>query len=259
MRRKIMFQKKIILLTGANSGLGKVIAKHLISKGHKIYGTSRKKEITDTDDVHWLSVDINSDVDCMNAIRTITTIEGRLDVIVNNAGITLAGPTLDFSSNEFRNIFDTNVIGPFRLIKAAYSYPIKPSLIINVTSLNGFMSYPNFGLYSASKFAMEALGFALRYELTPSTKVVNIAPGALHSENSNKMPHKSARERIPFLKWLMPLTFPEDVAIVIGKLINASSVPPRVLVGRDAQIINMMQRILPLAVFDKIILYIWKK
>lgn len=254
-----MLQKKIVLLTGANSGLGKVIAKHLLSKGHVIYGTSRNTGLKDTDNLHWLAVDINSDDDCMNAIRTIATKEGRLDVIVNNAGITLAGPTLDFSSNDFKNIFDTNVIGPFRLIKAAYSYPIKPGLIINITSLNGFMSYPNFGLYSASKYAMEALGFALRYELSPSTKVVNLAPGALHSENSNKMPHKSARERISLLKWLMPLTFQEDIAIVIGKLISATSVPPRVLVGRDAQIINMLQRILPLAVFDKIIFYIWKK
>ncbi|MDO9385848.1 MAG: SDR family NAD(P)-dependent oxidoreductase [Thiobacillus sp.] len=254
-----MNQKKVILLTGANGGLGKVVAQHLISKGHIVYGTSRNEELVGKGGVHWLVVNINSDDDCMIAIRTIVTKEGRLDTIVNNAGITLSGPTLEFSTDDFKKIFDTNVIGPFRLIKAAYSFPTKPELIVNITSLNGFMSYPNFGIYSASKFAMEALGFALRYELAPSTKVVNVAPGAIHSETSNKMSHKSARERIPFLKWLMPLTLQEDVAIVIGKLIIATSVPPRVLVGRDAYIINMLQKILPSTMFDKIIFYIWGK
>lgn len=254
-----MHPKKIVLLTGAKGGLGQVIAEHLIAKGHVVYGTSRNKEPSDINGIRWLVMDINSDEDCMNAIANITAKEGRLDIVVNNAGITLSGPTLDFSTSDFKNIFDTNVIGPFRLIKAAYSHPIKPSLIINITSLNGFMSYPNFGLYSASKFALEALGFALRYELSPSTKVVNVAPGAIHSKASNKMSHKPARERIPLLKWLMPLTLQEDVAIVIGKLISAATVPPRVLIGRDAQIINALQRILPFTIFDKIIFYIWRK
>ena len=253
-----MLQKKIVLLTGANSGLGKVIAKHLLSKGHVIYGTSRNTGLKDTDNLHWLAVDINSDDDCMNAIRTITAKEGRLDVIINNAGITLSGPTLDFSSSDFQSILDTNVIGPFRLIKGAFSQAIKPSLVINITSLSGIMSYPNFGIYSASKFAMEALGFALRHELSPSTRVVNVAPGAIKADSTKVMVHKPARERMPLLKWLMPLTSQEDVAIVIGNLIRAKSVPARVLVGRDALIINMLQRILPLAVFDKIIIYIWR-
>jgi NAD(P)-dependent dehydrogenase (short-subunit alcohol dehydrogenase family) len=254
-----MLQKKIVLLTGANSGLGKVIAKHLLSKDHVIYGTSRNRGLKDTNNLHWLAVDINSDDDCMNAIRTITVKEGRLDVIINNAGITLSGPTLDFSASDFQSILDTNVIGPFRLIKAAYSQAIKPSLVINITSLSGIMSYPNFGIYSASKFAMEALGFALRHELSLSTRVVNVAPGAIKSDSTKVMVHKPARERILLLKWLMPLTSHEDVARVIGNLIVAKSVPSRVLIGRDAYIINMMQKLLPLSIFDRLLSYIWNK
>lgn len=254
-----MLQKKIILLTGANSGLGKVIAKHLLSKGYIIYGTSRNAGLQDSDNIRWLTVDINSDDDCMNAIRTITAKEGRLDVIINNAGITLSGPTLDFSSSDFKGILDSNVIGPFRLFKAAYSQVIKPSLVINITSLSGIMSYPNFGIYSASKFAMEALGFALRHELSPTTKVVNVAPGAIESETTKPMAHKPARERIPLLKLLMPLTRREDVAKVISKLIIASSVPPRVLIGKDAHIIHLLQKLLPLIVFDRLVSYIWNK
>lgn len=252
-----MSSSKVILLTGACGGLGKIVAKYLVSRGHKVYGTSRNANSVAVEGSHLLLVDLTSDDDCTSAIETIISKEGRLDAIVNNAGITLSGPTLEFCADDFKRILDTNVIGSFRLIKAAYSFPAKPELIVNVTSLNGFLSYPNFGLYSASKFAMEALGLALRYELAPSTKVVNVSPGALHTEKLTKMSHKPARERFLLLKWLMPLTLQEDVATVIGELIDANSVPLRILVGRDAHIINFLQKLLPSIIFDKIIFHIW--
>ncbi len=254
-----MTEKKVILLTGGSSGLGKVISQYLVSKGHIVYCASRHAASLESDGMHVLKLDVTSDHESQNAINEIMVKEKRIDVIINNAGITLSGPTLGFSVDDFKGILDTNLIGPFRLLKAAFSYQSKPKLVINITSLNGFLSLPNFGLYSASKFAMEALGLALRYELAPSTKVVNVAPGALRAESTKKMSHKPAREKSPFLNWLMPLTSPEDVAMVINKLINTPSVPPRVLIGRDAHIINIMQKILPFSVFDKIVFYIWNK
>lgn len=254
-----MPERKVILITGASSGLGKVIARYLVLKGHIVYGTSRTSTKDEIDGLHCIRLDINSDTDSTNAINEIMQRESHIDVIINNAGITLAGPTLDYSAEDFKKILDTNVIGAFRLIKAAFSFPVKPRLVINITSLNGFLSFPNFGLYSASKFAMEALGLALRYELASTTKVVNVAPGAIYSESSKTMPHKSAREKLWILRWLMPFTYQEDIARVIDKLIRASSVPARVLIGRDAHIINMMQKILPFSLFDRIIFFIWRK
>jgi len=254
-----MSEKKVVLITGGNSGLGKIIAQNLISKGYVVYGTSRNAELPKIAGMHFLKLNITSDTETKDAINEIIKKEKRIDIIINNAGITLTGPTLGFSAEDFKNILDTNLIGPFRLLKAALSLPNKPKLVINITSLNGFLSLPNFGLYCASKFAMEGLGLALRYELGPLTKVVNVAPGALFMESAKKIPHKPAREKFPLLSWLMPLTFPEDVSVVIEKLINASSVPPRVLVGRDAYIINLMQKILPSSIFDRIVFYIWRK
>jgi NAD(P)-dependent dehydrogenase (short-subunit alcohol dehydrogenase family) len=181
-----MSEQKVILVTGGRSGLGKVIALYLVSKGHTVYGTSRTASASEVDGIRYISLDINSDTDSTNAINEIMRRESHIDVIINNAGITLAGPTLDYSPSDFKKILDTNVIGAFRLIKAAFSFPTKPQLVINITSLNGFLSFPNFGLYSASKFAMEALGLALRYELASSTKVVNVAPGAIYAESSKK-------------------------------------------------------------------------
>ncbi len=251
--------RKIILITGGATGLGKVIALRLAAKNHTIYCTSRKEEPPEVENIHFLKMDITSDAETKNVVIEIMMKEKRIDVVINNAGITLAGPTLQFSSDDFKKILDTNVIGSFRLIKEICSFPLKPQLVINITSLNGFLSFPNFGLYSASKFAAEALGQALRYELGPAIQVVNVAPGALVADSQKKMPHKSAREKIPFLNWLMPLTTMDDVAKEIERLLFVQRVPARVLVGRDAKIINMMQKLLPNALFDWIIRYVWKK
>lgn len=255
-----MSARKVILITGGSSGLGKVIAQHLVAKGHAVYCTSRNAAApSEVMGAHLLELDVTSEGGSTKAISEIMSREKRIDVIINNAGMTLSGPTLEFTVDDFKNVLDINLIGAFRLLKAAVSFPSKPSLVINITSLNGYFAFPNFGLYGASKFGMEALGLALRHELAPATKVVNVAPGALLIDASKKMSHKPAREKSRLLNWVMPLTSPEDVAVVIDRLINASSVPPRVLIGRDAHIINAMQKLMPMAVFDRIVSYIWKK
>lgn len=254
-----MKKQKVILITGVGSGLGNSIAQELIYEGHIVYGTYRTNAGTKTDGITLIRSDITSEKDNKALIEQIIQNEKRLDVIINNAGITLSGPTLSFSAKDFQKILEINAVGPFRLIKIACSSKTKPSLIINITSLNAFLSYPNFGLYSASKHAMEALGLALRYELAPQTKVVNVAPGALKREEPTKIPHKPAREKFPILNWIIPLTSQQKVAKVIAKLTDAPSVPGRVIIGRDAQIINVMQKILPFFIFDRILFYIWNK
>lgn len=173
--------------------------------------------------------------------------------------MTLSGPSLDFTEKEFKKILDTNILGSFRLIKSVFSSGAKPSLIINVTSLNAFLSVPNFGLYSSSKHAMEALGLALRYELAPLTQVVNITPGALLSKNNTKMSHKAVREKFSILNWIIPLTPPIKVAKIIAKLVDKPNLPKRVIIGRDAQLINLIQRLLPDFIFDWVLISIWNK
>ncbi len=254
-----MSKKKVILITGASSGLGWIIAKNLASKGNIVYGTSRSMAQCEKEGVKFIKLDIISNEACEDIVSYILTCENRIDVIINNAGITLAGKTLEFNDLNFKNILDINTIGPFRLIKAVFAQPKKPKMIINITSLNGFLALPNFGLYCASKFAIEALGFSLRYELAPLVKVVNVAVGAICSDQQEKMPHKTAREKFALLRMLLPLTSREDVALCVEKLIGSINPPSRILVGRDAKIINFMQKILPLSIFEKIIFYIWRK
>lgn len=249
----------IVFITGGASGLGKEIALEFGRKSYTVYCTSRKEEISDFKNIHFLKMDITSDTDVQVAISKIVANEGRIDVIVNNAGITLSGPTLDFSTEDFKTILDTNVIGHFRIFKEIFKCSQKPKMVINITSLNGYFSFPNFGIYCASKFAAEALGLALHYELSPETQVVNVSPGALAAESQKKMPHKSAREKIKILNWLMPLTSQKDVARKVEELVRMKRVPSRVRIGRDAHIIHMMQKILPDFIFDRMVFFIWKK
>lgn len=251
---------KVILITGGRSGLGFVIAKWLYGDGNIIYCTTRNLGDLTIKDLNFLSLNIISDADVDNLITKVIAREGRVDVLINNAGITLSGPTLNFSANEFKNIIDTNVIGPFRIIKKLVSIHHHSILIINITSLSGIFSLPNYGLYSASKFALEALGIALRYELySKSIRVVNLTVGALDFPGKGVMQHKPVREKSYIMNFLMPLTSPEKVAKIVGCLISSKNPPTRVLIGRDAHIINALNKFIPMFILEKIVLYFWNK
>ncbi|MFA5792118.1 MAG: SDR family NAD(P)-dependent oxidoreductase [Candidatus Paceibacterota bacterium] len=253
-----MDNKKVVLITGAGRGLGKVIAQKLVEEGFIVYGTYNTSNDVMVSGVNFLKLDITSEEECAKVIKTIVEKEKRLDVLINSAGITLSGLTLQFNPHDFQRILDINVVGAFRLIKAAVI--AKPKLIINITSLNGFLSLPNFGIYASSKFALEALGTALHYELGPDTQVVSVAPGALKNEESaKKMEHKPVREKFPLLNLIIPLTSMSDVAKVVIKLINSRLVPIRVIVGRDAKIIHLLQKLLPNSLMDRILMLMWKK
>lgn len=253
-------EKQVVLITGGATGLGKEIVLELSRQGlYRVYSTSRKDVTESIAGVHWLRMDVSSDESVQRALDEILAQTGHIDVVINNAGVTLAGPTLNFSPEDCRNLFEINVLGGFRVLKHLQIRSCWPRLVVNITSLNGFFSFPNFGLYSASKFAAEALWTALRHELGPDTQVVNVAPGALVSDLSNKMPHQSARQKMWIIRALMPLTPQTVVAQKIASILRRRRVPLHVRIGRDAWIIHMMQRILPESLLDWIISFVWKK
>lgn len=253
-------KKVVVLVTGTSSGLGKVIAHKLELKKYRVYWGSREKIAHPRQ----IKLDVTSDSDCDEAVRKIIKKEGRIDVLVNNAGYSLAGPTTDFSSEDFLKILDTNSVGPFRLIKRVVPYmrKRKSGRIINITSLNGFAALPNFGLYSSSKFALEALGQALRYELVGSgIWITNVAPGAILDEKKDvsKLPHKSAREKFWFLKILLPMITKEAVAQNVIDIIKSPNPPPRVVLGNDAKIVFLLQRYLPDFLWDRLMFFVWNR
>lgn len=161
-------EAKVVLITGASSGIGQSCAELLSARGHTVYGTSRRPA---PDGRAWrmLELDVTRDESVQQAVETLLAREGRIDVVVNNAGHALAGAIEDTSLEEARHQLDTNFFGVLRVCKAVLPgmRARGSGLIINVSSLGGAVGLPFQGLYSASKFALEGLTESLRQELAP--------------------------------------------------------------------------------------------
>jgi NAD(P)-dependent dehydrogenase (short-subunit alcohol dehydrogenase family) len=174
-----MDSAKVILVTGASSGIGLACARLLSERGHKVYGTSRKPSQT-SQGFRMLALDVTRDESVQAAVSTVLAEQGRLDVVVNNAGYALAGPIEETSVDEAQRQFDTNFFGVLRVCQAVLpSMRIqRAGLIINVSSLGGVAGLPFQGLYSASKFALEGLTESLRLEVASfGIQVTSIQPG----------------------------------------------------------------------------------
>ena len=171
--------QKVIVITGISSGLGKSTAEYLAQKGHIIYGISRKL-LEVNPKINVLKADVTDPESLKAAIETVLHKEGKIDVLINNAGMGISGP-IEYSSNEDIKLqMDTNFTGIVNLIKCVLPAMRKQreGKIINISSIGGLMALPFQGFYSASKFAIEGLSEALRMELKPfHIKVVVIRPG----------------------------------------------------------------------------------
>lgn len=266
--------KKIILISGCSSGLGKYIAEFLESKGNKIFaGIRDKKKLEELSnfwknqkkDIEAIKLDIANDNECEKAIKKIIKQEGKIDVLINNAGYTLVGPATQFTTQNFIDILNTNTVGAFRLIKNVLPHMLqrKKGKILNITSLNGMLALPNFAMYCSSKFGLEALALSLRYEVAKNNIwITNIAPGAILNPNEkkkNNMPHKPAREKFLILKILMPFLSYKEIGNKIEWVINESKPPAEIILGADAYITTLLQRFLPKRIWDQLLLYVWNK
>lgn len=176
--------KKVVLITGASTGFGHASAEHLVTLGHRVYGTSRRAQFPDSvgspSSVQMIPMDVCDDESVIEAVRFISEREGRIDVVVNNAGIGLAGAVEDTSVEEAKTLFETNFFGVLRVCRAVL--PLLRSqgegLIVNVSSLGGLVTIPFQGFYSASKYALESMSDAMRMELRPfGIRVVLLEPG----------------------------------------------------------------------------------
>lgn len=171
---------KVILITGASSGIGLMCAQHLRAQGHTVYGASRRAGQASVAGVLPLAMDVNDDGSVQDGIERIVAEQGRLDVVVNCAGFGIAGAVENTSVDEAKHQFETNFFGTLRVCRQVL--PVmrqqQAGLIVNVSSLGGLVAIPFQGLYSASKFAVEGMTEALRMEVAPfGIKVVLIAPG----------------------------------------------------------------------------------
>lgn len=171
---------KVILVTGASSGIGKAIAIFLQAKGYRVFGTSRNPKNIKSFSFDMIALDVLEMQTIEYAVAYILQKEGRLDVLVNNAGMGITGPMEDTPTNEMRKVFDTNLFGAIDVMKAVLPQmrKQKSGTIINVTSIAGYMGLPFRGLYSASKGALELVSEATSMEVKNlGIDIVSVAPG----------------------------------------------------------------------------------
>jgi NAD(P)-dependent dehydrogenase (short-subunit alcohol dehydrogenase family) len=178
--------KKVILITGISSGFGKQTAELLAKEGHTVYGTVRRDvEISAT--VHGLKLDLTNNDSLRQTVQTIVQKEGRIDVLINNAGMHTGGPIETSPIGNIKLQMDTNFIGMVNLTREVL--PVMRNqgggTIINFSSIGGLMGLPFQAFYSAGKFAIEGFSEALRMEVKQfNIKIVLINPGDFHTNNS---------------------------------------------------------------------------
>lgn len=171
---------KVVLITGGSSGIGKSVGEYLHQKGFTVYGTSRNPQRVENSIFPLVALDVRNTDSIKKAVVEVISRSGRLDVVINNAGVGITGPLEEIPSEEIKNNFETNLFGPIEVMKAVLPQMRlqKSGLIINVTSIAGYMGLPYRSVYSASKGALELITEALRMETKSfGIHITNVAPG----------------------------------------------------------------------------------
>jgi len=180
---------KTILITGSSSGIGKATAKHFAEKGWNVVATMRtpekEEELTKLDNVLVTKLDVQESSSIKKAIEEGVDKFGQIDVLVNNAGYGAYGPLEAFSGERIRRQFDVNVIGLLDVTREIIPHfrKNKDGILINISSVGGKVTFPFGALYHGTKFAVEGISEALRYELEQiGCKVKIIEPGAIKTD-----------------------------------------------------------------------------
>ena len=192
-------ENKVILITGTSSGFGKLTAQTLAKDGHKVYATMRDsegknadgaKELNNIDNIKVLDLDVTDDNSVKETVKKIIEAEGKIDIVVNNAGTGQLGITEAFTIEQTQQVFNVNTLGSLRVIRAVLPQmrKQKSGLIIQISSVVGRIVMPYFGAYIASKFAVEAFAQTFNMELAPlGIESVIIEPGGYMTEFFNKI------------------------------------------------------------------------
>jgi len=253
-----------VLITGCSSGFGKLAAVEFARRGDTVFASMRDTAKagplrSDAEragvSLDVIALDVTDGASAERAVADVVQRAGRLDVLVNNAGAGTHGPVEAYDDDEVVAVFDTNVIGVMRTVRAAVPRMREQGggTIINVSSLAGKVTPPFGGVYSASKHALEAISDALYWELHPlGIRVVVIEPGGFETEFSNNRhvarrytegsPYAGLDRRFDASLARLPgrdaPADPQDVANAIVDAAKAEQPKRRYLVGQDAQMIG---------------------
>ena len=264
---------KVVLITGASSGIGNAIANFLNEKGYKVYGTSRNPKTQPSSLFKMIALDVLDVASINTAIDFIIEKEGKLDVLVNNAGMGITGPVEDTPTEEMRKVFDTNLFGAIDVMKVVLPQMRiqKSGTIINITSIAGYMGLPFRGLYSATKGALELVTESVRMEVKNfGINVVNVAPGDFATNIAAGRYHTPVFEKSAYKeKYQENLDLmdahvdggmdPVEMAKVIFKIINTKNPKVHYKVGGFMEKFSIvLKRVLPDKMYEKLLMNHYK-
>ena len=269
-----MESHKIILITGASSGIGMSAAFRLLAAGQKVYAAARRLErMTALKDAGatLLNMDVTDEASMQEGIGRIIAEQGRIDVLVNNAGYGYFGPLETVPQEEARRQFDVNVFGLARLTQLVLPYMREQGggRIINVASMAGHFCEPRGDWYHATKYAVVGLSGCLRMEVRDfGIKVVLIEPGAIRSEWSGiAMQHleettegtpyeEGAKRQAGLFRWAYShlASSPEKVSKAIFKAATAPNPHISYRMGMGSKATRALKAVLPARAFDAIMI-----
>jgi NADP-dependent 3-hydroxy acid dehydrogenase YdfG len=263
--------EKVVLITGASSGIGKTCLEHLASRGYRVFGAQRRVESSHDGkgQCEMIKMDVNDDNSVQQAINSLVAKTGRIDAVVNNAGFAIMGAIEDTSIDEAKAQLETNFFGVLRVCRA-----VLPTMrnqggghIINISSLAGILGLPFSGIYSASKFALEGVCESLRLETRRfGVRVVLIEPGDFRTQLPTfrltaKAADASSAYREAFEKFKVAqekdeakAPTPEPIAYLVEHILRNRAPRLRYSVGMlEQRIVVPLKRLLPQSLFEWIL------
>jgi NAD(P)-dependent dehydrogenase (short-subunit alcohol dehydrogenase family) len=257
--------RPVALVTGASSGIGQAAALALAAAGFEVVGTSRNAStLTPRDDVSFLDLDVASDESVSTAVGRVLERFGRIDVLVNNAGIGTAGAAEESSLAQDQRVFDINVFGLIRMTKAVLPHMRAQGAgrIINISSVLGFIPQPYMAVYAASKHAVEGYSESLDHEVREhGVRVLLVEPAYTNTgfEANSIRPDTPlpvyAQQRHVFDHVLATAIKDGDDPATVATTIVAAATDPkpklRYTAGSVAGRVSTLRRIAPSRAFDK--------
>jgi len=266
---------RAVLITGCSTGIGRATALHLTKQGWTVYATARRPETLDELEAvgaRTLPLDVCDEDSMVAAVDRVVTEQGAVGVLINNAGYSLTSPIELASMDDVRRQFETNVFGLVRLSQLAL-----PGMrdqgwgrVVNLSSMGGRLTFPGMGFYHATKYAVEAISDAMRYEVRPfGVNVVLVEPGLIKTAFGDTATHGAviaSDEGGPYGEFTTEVaarvtssyegvmgrlaTGPETVAKVIERAVAAKNPRPRYIVTNGARAMWLTKQLLPDRAFD---------
>lgn len=264
---------KVVLITGGSSGIGKAVGEFLLQKGYTVYGTSRNPEKITNSKFPLLALDVRNVSTIKKTIAEVIEKSDRVDVVINNAGVGITGPIEEIPTDEIKNNFETNLFGPIEVMKAVLPQmrEQKSGLIINITSIAGYMGLPYRGVYSSSKAALEIITESISMEVKSfGVNVVNVAPGDFATNIASGRYHAPVIEgsayEIPYGNTLKQMnehvdsgSNPDEMAFAIYQIINEKNPKIHYKIGAFMQRFSIvLKRVLPDRIYEAMLMNHYK-